>query len=186
MNRQGVFAGPALLGVTILTAGCASTTPPVAPDTTPTAFERPGWMVEQAQANEELAAFQERCLTEAGIAFETDGSGGFEWPAGTSGANEQLADCTKQFLGDLYGAAPSTEQYEALYERQLQTRSCLIEEGYTIEEPISREAYVDSGGQWSAYNSLHDDFSSMAPEELAAEQRRLRELCPEPDLTGLR
>ncbi|MFC4613447.1 hypothetical protein ACFO3K_01855 [Cellulomonas algicola] len=170
-----VVAAAAVLAL----ASCSAGTDDPSDDATSAApFVAPGWMAEQAQANEDLVAHQQACLTERGISFTVDKTGMYTFAGDDPAtANQALTECTKEFLGDLYGAAPTPDQLREMYTRALDVRLCLINEGFDIDEPISEEAYVDSGGRWSAYEGVG-----------SASQERLAELyktCPEPDLTTL-
>lgn len=132
-------------------------------------YVAPAWMAEQAQADDELIAGQKSCLTSRGVAFDVDGTGMFTFADAES--SDMLRACTEEVMGDEYGAAPTPEGLKVMYERAKQTRACLINEGFEVGEPITEEKYVDTGGQWSAYQ----DVQSVSTEEMA----RLRHTCPE-------
>ena len=168
----------ALLGLLML-GGCTSSPPAGTP--TP-AYVAPGWIARQVQANDALYAYQKSCLAKAGIAATPIAGGGFSFPPGTAGGKEALHACTKEFLGDGYGARPTPEQLKTMYQHALDTRACLMHLGYTVGEPVSQEAYVQSGGQWSAYESLQFKSAGSARD---AEEDMLRHTCPEPGLASL-
>ena len=174
----GVAVGAAL-GLLVL-GGCTSSASAGAP--TP-AYTAPGWIARQVQANDALYAYQKSCLAKAGIAATPIAGGGFSFPPGTAGGKDALHACTKEFLGEGYGARPTAEQLRTMYQHALDTRACLMDLGYTIEAPVSQEAYVQSGGQWSAYESLQ--FKSPTGSARDAEEDMLRHTCPEPGLASL-
>ena len=68
------------------------------------------------------------------------------------------------------------EQVTRFYYQQIDTKACLEAEGYTVDDPPSLDAFIDSymGGQdiWTAYNSV--------PRMSQAEWYRIQELCPQP------
>lgn len=170
----GVGVGLVVLG------GCTSSPSTAAPSS---AYTAPGWIARQVQANDALYAYQKSCLAKAGIAATPIAGGGFSVPPGTAGGKEALQACTKEFLGDSYGVQPTPEQLKTMYQHALDTRACLMHLGYTVDEPVSQEAYVQSGGQWSAYQSLQFKASSGSARD--AEEDMLRHTCPEPGLAGL-
>jgi hypothetical protein len=151
--------------------------------TPPAAFVAPGWIAQQVQADDKLYAYQTSCLADAGFAVTALPGNGFQFPAGTTGGAEALRACTKAYLGDSYGAHPTTEQFRVLYNHALDTRNCLISLGYAIEAPMSEDEYVESGGMWSPYASL--EFKSKPGAEQDSEEKRVRRTCPEPGMAGL-
>ena len=174
LRTVGVALGLLVLG------GCTGPAPVAVPTG---AYVAPAWIARQVQANDALYAYQKSCLAKAGIAATPIAGGGFSFPSGTAGGKEALHACTKEFLGAGYGARPTPEQLRTLYQHALDTRACLMNLGYTTDQPVSEEAYVQSGGQWSAYGSLQ--FKSQAGPARDAEEDVLRHTCPEPDLAGL-
>jgi len=161
-------------------AGCTSS---ASGGGSPQPYVAPGWIAKQVQANDALYAYQKSCLTKAGFAATPIAGGGFSFPPGTTGADEALRTCTKAYLGDNYGARPTPEQLKTMYQHALDTRACLMALGYTIDAPVSEDAYVQSGGQWSAYESLQ--FKASGGSARDTEEDRLRHTCPEPGLSSL-
>ncbi len=144
-----------------------------APDAQATPYERPGWMAEQAQADEELIERQTSCMTEAGFVFDVAEDGQFSPSSGTDIQSfaTALKQCTADALGDQHGWAPGPDELERLYGRQLDVAACLENEGYEVGSVPSKDSYVDSGGDWTPYDDLTLDGEA---------QTRLKKQCPDP------
>ncbi|KLN34413.1 hypothetical protein FB00_12755 [Cellulosimicrobium funkei] len=181
---------PATIGACALllsVAACAAGPGPVEPTRT-TAYERPAWMDEQLAEDARLVARQSRCLTERGVEFQTDELGGFYAvdPALATVLDDALDECTRSILGAAYRAPLTTSQLHGLYERQLDTRECLLAQGYSIPEPVSESDFVESQGMaWSAYEAFVEALGTLPVERAEAEQVRINAACPQPGLVGL-
>lgn len=166
----------AVLVITI--AGCTEDAP-ADPDAS-SRYEPPGWMAAQVQADDERAAYLEACLTDAGFVFTKLPQGGYTFPPETAeAAMKKAQECTEENPRNEQDEPLTPDQWRAIYRMALDTRTCLIERGYDISEPVSEEEFVDSLGRWSAYESV--DVRGMSNEDWADLQRG----CPEPSLTGL-
>lgn len=181
---------PATIGACALllsVAACAAGPGPVEPTRT-TAYERPAWMDEQLAEDARLVARQSRCLTDRGVEFQTDELGGFYAvdPALATTLDDALDECTRSILGAAYRAPLTTSQLHGLYERQLDTRECLLAQGYSIPEPVSESDFVESQGMaWSAYEAFVEALGTLPVERAEAEQVRINAACPQPGLVGL-
>lgn len=181
---------PATIGACALllsVAACAAGPGPVEPTRT-TAYERPAWMDEQLAEDARLVARQSRCLTDRGVEFQTDELGGFYAvdPALATTLDDALDECTRSILGAAYRAPLTTSQLHGLYERQLDTRECLLAQGYSIPEPVSESDFVESQGMaWSAYEAFVEALGTLPVERAEAEQLRINTACPQPGLAGL-
>jgi hypothetical protein len=132
------------------------------------------------------------CYTDAGFPATFDGTGveisvvqdqddAFHAAAAACQAQAEVE------LGPDPGAVPPTpEELEGLYDLQLQTRDCLLAEGYDVIEPPSRHVWIEQVlNVYQALNSTdpggvrlpwspHDDLDPTA-----------FTLCPPPDLADL-
>ncbi|MFE6234958.1 hypothetical protein [Cellulosimicrobium sp. NPDC057862] len=185
-HRLPTTVGAAALLLTVV--ACGSGSEPVEPARTATAYERPAWMDNQLAEDADLVARQSRCLTERGLDFRTDELGGFYSidPALDSALGEALGECTRSILGSAYRAPLTTSQLHGLYDRQLDTRECLLAQGYSIPEPVSESDFVASEGTaWSAYEAFVEALGALPAESADAEQVRMNAECPQPGLAGL-
>jgi hypothetical protein len=72
----------------------------------------------------------------------------------------------------------SLEAIEMVFEQELATRSCLINEGVNVDEPPSKQRYLDTfhDDRWMAYGA--SDIDSVARD--SSEWRRIAQACPQP------
>ena len=188
--RRFGYRLPATFGACALllsVAACAAGPGPVEPTRT-TTYERPAWMDEQLAEDARLVARQSRCLTDRGVEFQADDLGGFYAidPALAAALDDALDECTRSILGSAYRAPLTTSQLHGLYERQLDTRECLLAQGYSIPEPVSESDFVESQGMaWSAYEAFVEALGTLPVERAEAEQLRINTACPQPGLAGL-
>lgn len=118
-----------------------------------------------------------------------DEIGMITWPVGTDadGGASTLATCTREFLGEDYGSPLTEDMLHGLYQRELDVRNCLRNEGYDVS-PVgaTEEAYVESAqGGWTAYDDVARHLDTLPGAEAAAEQIRINKVCPQPDIAGL-
>lgn len=128
------------------------------------------------------------CLQEAGFRAEMAGDGLDIWdpPAEQRAAfNEAITTCEAQ-AGPVPGDEPLTrEELGTLYDLQLQARDCLIEEGYPVTEPSSRETFI------SLYLTMYEGGADTQPPWFAHEATdgagdfSAREVCPEPSMADV-
>ncbi|PFG34173.1 hypothetical protein ATL42_2077 [Sanguibacter antarcticus] len=143
-------------------------------------------MAEQAQLQDEYRANMQSCVEAAGWSVTITHEGGVVEPFNGQTEMDRYAidrDACRESLGlHTDGAALTADQYELIYGRQVQTRECLVAQGYTMATPPSKEAYVEaaltgdsnSTAAWSPY--LDSAFEKLAE----SEYNRLQEECPEP------
>jgi hypothetical protein len=174
----------------VLLGGC---TPPESSSELPgdknTPYVEPAWMTQQVQREEELVSFQQTCLRSAGYEVTIDELGMITWPVGTDveGGRSKLAACTREFIGDDYGAPLTEDVLRGLYQRELDVRECLRNEGYDVGQVgATEEAYIESAqGAWTAYDDVTKHLETLSGAEAAAEQVRINKVCPQPDVGGL-
>lgn len=96
-----------------------------------------------------------------------------EWSAALHGCGDEI--------GSIPLATMSTEQVNTLYNYYLESRRCLIERGYSIGEPPSRETFAATAGsadQWAPWNDV--PLAGFT----AAEEIALNEVCPQAPPAG--
>lgn len=102
----------------------------------------------------------------------------YDAPPGQDLALESDASECKRKTGFAEPPSPmSRKELEALYVKQLETRSCLQAEGYRIVTPPPKEAFVEEGGAWLAYGSLDPNKDKSGD---PAEWARINKECPQP------
>lgn len=149
----------------------------VEPVAVPSEYVRPGWMAEAAQHEEELSLAQEACLQGKGYPStrKEEPPYGFSLPDGVDfdAFRTALAECTREAVGEDAARPLSRGQLETLYLRNLDVQECLRAEGHATEAAPTKETFVDSGGQWSAYAGLAAE--GIDEQELG----RLYAACPQ-------
>ncbi|MFF2620837.1 hypothetical protein [Oerskovia jenensis] len=189
-GSRALFSVSLVMLTAVLLVGC---TPPEPSSEIPAdesaPYVEPAWMTQQVQREEELFSFQQTCLRSAGYEVTMDDIGMITWPVGTDadGGASTLATCTREFLGEDYGSPLTEDMLHGLYQRELDVRNCLRNEGYDVS-PVgaTEEAYVESAqGGWTAYDDVARHLDTLTGAEAAAEQVRINKVCPQPDVTGL-
>lgn len=171
----------AAFAVLVLLAGCGDDAGGAV------AFERPGWMAEQQQRQEEYQTGLQSCVAGKGWNVTVTTGGAVVEPFDDADYPRWEADrdaCRAEMgLGDA-SAPPTRERVELLYARQVDTWRCVGAVGHDVPAPPSEEAYVEEltasaqsgdGGvtEWGPYGDLVERLSSAEWDDLVEE-------CPEP------
>lgn len=189
-RQSRLLLAPAVL-VSSLLAGCSGS-----PDGTAESakWSPPAWFATQAQALEELRVGLQSCMDDEGWNVTIDDRGGIVdmIPRDQMDAiSAALDECYDTAGYDVSASAIKTltrDDYISWYQANLDTRDCLVAQGYDISEPPSQDAWVDkmladterssTTGDVSHVPSWdpYDDTFYSQPE---AERNRLTKLCPE-------
>lgn len=146
----------------------------------------PGWM---AQARQEVEAYQSAmmsCFAEFGV--EGDPTPGGEvlvsYRGGEDGelapgveqlVENALTECSERVALPSLWTAPADAD---AYQRMLDSRDCLIAQGYEMPEPPSLDAWTESGfAAWNPYQELTGPDVPVQPS--LAEIERLTRECPQ-------
>jgi len=126
-----------------------------------------------------------RCLVDKGWPVTISWDGGVDItsddvPAGQEERYDQDAEACWAPLEEMTRDL-SQEGIEELYEEELATRECLIAEGYQVDDPPSKQRFLDSypDERWMAYGAS-DVTRAMADEE---SWRAINETCRQPSWT---
>lgn len=166
--RRG-FASLAALGLVILMTACSATSKPDP--------SQEGSLSLSAAADEAY-----RCLADKGwdVTITWDGGVGVDStsiPDAQYGLYEaDSQECWGQI--DARITSMSSDQIARVYDLEVATVDCLTTEGFNVDPPPSRQAYIDSfqTNRWSAYAT-----SSASPGTLSeSEWRAINESCPQP------
>ncbi len=129
------------------------------------------------------------CLHEAGFDAVVTWNGGVQSPVDLPPAQFQLylqadRDCSTAVGND--NLTLSEAQLSQLYDQELVERSCLIEQGYGVDDPPSRQTFIDTwdtGVRWAAWD-VSDAFDPNGFDSDSARsqqlQRDLALVCPPP------
>lgn len=124
----------------------------------------------------EFATEMQRCMAEAGFEVEIMEDGGISSRAAPEQIEVRDAAMTRCADDRGFSGTPSPltdEQLEALYDRYLDLNRCMVDAGYPTEDPPSRQAFVDGGGQgWHPYDAV--------PIGNVADFAALESDCPQP------
>ncbi len=139
--------------------------------------EESGGYFEHANAR---ARWTAECYTSAGWPSRVDPPGsnvvvyeGANAPVFAASVEKRRCDA-EALLRYPYPPPPQTrEEWRRVYQRQLDAAACLESEGYALPDPPSLDAFIDSGGRWSAYAFVPDQISGD-------EWNRLLATCPQP------
>lgn len=164
--RSGTWVPPLLVAALLsaLLAGCAATPAPVATPVTRT----------------DLRVETVRCMEELGFEAEVDNFGGISSPEMSPELGEQwhaAADQCSEETG--WGVEDyNDDQLAELYTLEVAQYECLLELGYSPEEPPSVQQYIDS---WSSRtNSPYQPFGTVIAGRPQAEAQSILEACPPP------
>ncbi|MDR2929969.1 MAG: hypothetical protein LBV06_03565 [Propionibacteriaceae bacterium] len=136
----------AIVGLLLALAACgAIPADPEQSDTVP--YAEPGWMANTRADIEREGGFMVSCMAEQGwtLVIESDDS----WSSGTELAEEQYelwSDSIDKCVTSLSSETPEPGEAEwrVRYQHMLDTRACLIDQGYDITSPPSEDAWVDA------------------------------------------
>lgn len=122
-----------------------------------------------------------RCLTDKGWDVTIDWQGGIEVdsesvPVEQYDIFDADSDACWAVIDDRVKSM-QPEEISEIYDDELTTRECLIDEGYSIDDPPSEQQYIDTfhGRRWSAYGN-NIPLDTLSDEEW----RALNEKCPQP------
>jgi len=166
----GIF----LVLVTGLLAGCAIAAPNGSAQAT---WVEPGWMAQVRAENEETETKWIDCLASFGI--EGTPTVGVGWAVALGHEDDPpevqalrataSRECREQLGFPQLQSLPVDSQ---AYERMLDTRECLIAQGFDIPTPPSESAWIDDGGFWNPFEIILDFHSQ--------DFDRLNNICPQP------
>ena len=175
----------AIMALTALTTVSCS-----APDNTNEAisYERPAWMAEQAQRQEEHRSQLQSCVSSKGWDVTITPEGGVEEPFTEADYARYEIDRTacraEAGLDDGNNVRLDAARLGEIYDRQVDTWECLRAEGYPVAEPPSKELYVESSlaaqNGDSSVNGWWPYGDAVFEEMAEAEYNRLQAECPEP------
>lgn len=173
-GRRVVRAGAVVALVAL--AGCAASGDEVAE----VPYERPGWMAEQAQVQDEYRESLQSCVRAKDWNVTVDRYGGVVEPFDTADVPRWEADrdaCLAE-MGVSGEARLDRERAELLYDRQVDTWRCVLDLGYDVPEPPSQETFVEAllGGGTRDWHPYGDLVGAIPWSEWEA----LEETCPQP------
>ena len=167
-NRVATLIGLGTLATSLLMiAGCTSATEPT---------------VLEAEPVDALTATI-RCMEDRGFEARADESGGFSSPEMGPELSRQwqaAAEACKAKTG--WGIEDYSDQQLAdLYELEVEQYECLLELGYTPDQPPSLQAYIDSwsGSSEAPYQPFARVIAGLKPDQ----QQLVLESCPPPRWT---
>ena len=99
-------------------------------------------------------------------------------PSEQRSAYTAARDQCLELIGASDRPVPTAGQLKRLYEAQLDTRDCLLREGFSLPEPPSEQVFLESVGAWSPYVALPDTALSSGFDELMKR-------CPQPSAESL-
>jgi len=170
-----------LVGLLTL-SGCApSATSPGGSEST---WTEPGWMAQARQADEEYQTRMMSCLSESGV-VGIPGLGGAIVLEGN--VPENLVDLQSEVFDSCAAEIPAPERWNAAlddnaYQRMLDVRTCIIDQGYELPEAPSAEVWMQSESweAWNPYQVLTDPQLSPTGTILdRATLAELMEVCPQ-------
>jgi hypothetical protein len=119
-----------------------------------------------------------RCVNDQGFAVTLDPDGGIGY-ASVPAEQNQLADAVyyacKAGLRLESPGPMSVEQLEEAYAYMVALAGCLEDQGYSVSDPPSLDAYIDSQGYWNPYSDLSVPLSDWVP---------LNRVCPQNPVGG--
>lgn len=150
------------------------------------AYIAPGWMAQARQEVEEYQSAMMACFAEFGV--EGDPTPGGEVLVSYRGGEDgelapgvqelvetALTECSERVALPSLWTAPADAD---AYQRMLDSRDCLIAQGYEMPEPPSMEAWIESGfAAWNPYQELTGPDAPVQPS--LAEIERLTQECPQ-------
>ena len=159
--------GVRVLVAAVVLAPAAACVASPAPEATP--WHEPSWFVEQAREREEARAAMQGCMDGLGWTLTMNEYGGTSTPFSDDATRERFsADaqrCRAENGLDREFALTASEA-SALYDRQLETRECLRQEGVDLPDPPTRETFVENAPRfaagdetatwWEPYADLYD------------------------------
>ncbi|MGY6498122.1 MAG: hypothetical protein ACXIUP_07825 [Microcella sp.] len=128
----------------------------------------------------DLLAETIRCMEDLGFEAEVDPFGGFTGPETSPELVEQWHAAGQQCIEQSgWGVEDyDDEQLTELYALEVAQYECLLELGYSPEEPPSVQQYIDS---WSSRtNSPYQPFGTVIAGRPQAEAQSILEACPPP------
>ncbi|MDR2703734.1 MAG: hypothetical protein LBB58_05285, partial [Cellulomonadaceae bacterium] len=144
-------------------SGCVS----AANVTSPVEWTEPGWFAQVRMEQENYNVSFQNCLQELGVSSKII-PGPFAPTVGSvvdgiprSPERERVEH---EAVDHCFDALPRPEYWslpldQVAYQRMLDSRYCIIDQGFEIPEPPSLERWLDIGGQWSAHGFVLHDVS---------------------------
>ncbi|PMC75024.1 hypothetical protein [Brachybacterium sp. UMB0905] len=114
-------------------------------------------------------------MNREGLPIEVTSDGGFQYD--NTVVTEEEFDrvyelCEKELMkAGAIGPPPAAdpEYLSAVYDELVEQAQCLTDEGYTVEEPPSRETWIESkGAAWDPWGSVAENDGVEALEEAQA------------------
>src|SRR5699024_1418245 len=148
-------------------------------------WREPGWMAEARQTQEEEASKIQTCLDEKGWDVEKTEDSSLSVPEGLNDEQktlffETIGDCSDEVLDDFEN---TDEAWQIKYDRALDTRDCLEDEGHKIPAPPSKDAWVKAGkgnqDLWTPFQFVIDKISSGELSMTESEFATLYDKCPQ-------
>ncbi len=121
----------------------------------------------------QLARHVQQCMSARGweVKVEEDGSVGGFIPNGQEDQYDEAKNaCFDEVRSPSFDEYPEADR-RRVYDAFLVTRTCLIDQGYPLDDPPSYQSWTESKGQWNPYNQLPETMT-------AGEQVRLEAACP--------
>lgn len=123
-----------------------------------------------------------QCLVDKGWDVTISWDGGIE--ANSNDIPDAQSDTYDQASTECWAvvedrvAAYTPERIAEVYAMELATRECLIEQGLSVDEPPSEQAYIDTfhGERWMAY--MASDIDTVATDE--SRYKEIATACPQP------
>jgi hypothetical protein len=142
----------------------------------------PGWMATVRQQYEEYVIAERACYGEHGVKGDENPFGGpiaIVWDNSVPGMREIVdiaaAECDHIVGPDIWYA----DADQASYLRMLDTRECLIAQGYEIAEPPSKDVWIEQPSPWNPYETILS-FSSPIFQRLSRDElQQLVTDCPQ-------
>lgn len=143
-------------------------------------------MAEDRREIEENAAAMAACMTEKGWPMKVMPDGSQQMVAELLSEQREIAfeaygECNIQVNGEY---VPRTEaEWRDKYHKALDTRDCLVNEGYSIPEPPSEDAWVDAGLHdqplWTPFQFAIDEKMNGSEPWTLEEYYELYDKCPQ-------
>lgn len=181
-NRWRALVGASLLPV-VGASGCT-----VTDNNTPElgAYSEPGWMADTRREQEKGAVAMAACMGEHGWVMTVKPDWGLDSSSSLDEAQERAQrESFRSCYDQVYGEQPPVTEadWHVKYQKALDTRDCLVAEGYTIPDPPSEDARVDAGMNekdlWAPFQFVIDQ-SPRGQIDLSAETYyELYATCPQ-------
>lgn len=124
-----------------------------------------------------------RCMEERGFEATADAYGGFSSPEMGPEQSALWREAAEECKAETGWGVENydDEQLAELYALEVEQFDCLVDLGYTPQEPPSLQSYIESWGGGS--EPPYQPFASVIAGLKAEEQQRILEECPPPRWT---